>query len=63
LGADPTYTTLIPGQNFGIHFSCSADDLDLHLSFLETDSMGLSARPASAREAVIAALMGLQRET
>jgi predicted RNase H-like HicB family nuclease len=33
---------------------CSAHDLEYHLARLETDSMGLGARPSSSRTAVVA---------
>ena len=39
---------------------CSAHDLDFHLARLETDSMGLPPRPASARASTVAALLALE---
>lgn len=41
---------------------CSAAELDLHLSRIETDSMGLSQAPPTARQNVVLKLLAL-RET
>jgi hypothetical protein len=54
------YDSYAPGIVSMLARGCSADELDLHLSRIETDSMGLSQTPGASRATVVQKLLTLQ---
>jgi len=61
--ASTEYDSYAPGVVSLLIHDCSAAELDLHLSRIETNDMGLSPLPAAARASAVAALIALRRET
>jgi hypothetical protein len=57
------YDSYAPGVVGLLIQDCSAAELDLHLSRIETTDMGLSPLPAAARASAVAALVALRRGT
>jgi hypothetical protein len=54
------YDSYAPGLVRLLAAGCSARELEAHLARLETESMGLSGRPASVRASTVAALLALR---
>lgn len=56
------YDSYAPGIVSLLIHGCSASELDLHLSRLETVEMGLPSRPAGDRASAVASLIALRGE-
>ena len=59
-GAIDEYDSYAPTIVSLLARGCSAEELDLHLSHIETYSMGLSQKPAASRTSVVQKLLALQ---
>jgi hypothetical protein len=57
------YDSYAPGVVSLLIHDCTSAELDLHLSRIETNDMGLSQLPAGARASAVAALLALRSET
>jgi hypothetical protein len=57
------YDSYAPGVVTLLIHDCTPAELDVHLSRIETNDMGLSQLPAAARASAVAALIALRRGT
>lgn len=62
-GALTEYDSYAPAIVSLLVRGCSADDLERHLSRIETESMGLSPRSAAERATTVVHLLALREET